>query len=51
MRAGVGRLTKNIRIIASEEGNIGGTLFVYHWLKEDEENPANAVDLRGSIHL
>ena len=49
MRAGVGLLSRHIKIRGSEEGNIGGTLFVYHWYKEDEENPEDAVDLRGSI--
>ena len=51
MRAGVGHITRNIKIEGTSEDNLGGTLFVYHWIVIDEDNPVNAVNQRGSVIL
>ncbi len=44
MRCGVGHLSRKIKISGTSEDGLGGTLFVYHWIKVDSENPEKEVD-------
>ncbi len=34
MRAIVGHLTRNIKIVGTETDNWGGHIYVYHWIDE-----------------
>jgi hypothetical protein len=48
MRAGVGHLTRKVKIMGTDEDGLGGHLQVYHWIKELE---FETINQRGSIVL
>lgn len=52
MRTVVGHITRNIKINAEVEDELGGHLQVYHWLrKETVDNVVYDIDLRGNIEF
>lgn len=50
MRAAVGHLTRKIKIVGKEEDSLGGSVFVYHYIKLGA-TPEEDVSQRGHIEL
>lgn len=46
MRGTVGHLTRNIKIVGSDEDGWGGSILVYHWILEDSTTD---IDARGNF--
>jgi hypothetical protein len=49
MRAVVGHLTRNVKIIGTTEGGYGAHIQIYHWQFKDSEN--EDVSIRGSAYF